>query len=316
MDARESPRGLYLRLSITDRCNFVCQYCRPEGAGAEACQALDSPSLVRLISLINQMEPVVKVRLTGGEPLLRHDLPVLARSIGDLLPGVTLCLTTNGSLLARRIGALVDAGVASVNVSMDSADPALFRQVTGGGDLAVVIAGLEAAREAGLGLKLNAVLQRRCADAEGLHRLVELGRRFGAEVRFIELMPMGPEARDLQDQRVGAEEALSDLIEQYRHLGPLGVKGTAARHLFSDGADTFTVGFIAPISHPFCKSCNRLRLDCRGRLYSCLRDARGTSLLPWLRDEALPASVHKTLWRGAGGVKSAWPERSMIATGG
>ena len=313
----DQANGLYLRLSVTDRCNFWCQYCRPDASCGATHQDLDTPSLVRLISQINAVNPVIKVRLTGGEPLLRRDLPDLARRISNLLPGVTLGLTTNGSLLARHADALAAAGVQAINVSLDTVDPELFSEVTGGGDLAGVLEGLEAARRAGVSkIKINAVLQRRCAADDGLSRIVEVGRSHGAEVRFIELMPMGHGARNLGHQRLHAEDALSMLARRYHYTGPRGLSGTSSRHMFTDGGEEFQVGLITPISQPFCDQCNRIRLDSRGRFYDCLRDSQGMSLTPWINDDALPESAREAIRLRARGGRSSWPSRSMISTGG
>lgn len=303
---------------MTDRCNFHCEYCRPAGVAAPKQQpALDDASLVKLISLIHRVCPIGKIRITGGEPLLRRGLAALTRQITELLPGVELGLTTNGALLSRHAEALAAAGLRSVNVSMDTADPVLFRQVTGGGDLSAVLSGIQQARRAGFSrLKINAVLQQRCADDGGLHRLVEVAREHGGEIRFIELMPMGAGAQDYHQQSLSANDALSRLARRYEYRGPLGMNGTASRHLFEDGGRTFTVGFISPISHPFCGECNRLRLDCRGQLYSCLLDNRGTSLRPWLLPNGtVPEILQSVQLRGRTG-RPSWPDRSMSSTGG
>ena len=316
VEPNEHPGGLYLRLSITDRCNYHCSYCRP-GAGnlGDREPGLDAAALLRLVGLINEVHPVGKVRLTGGEPLLHPDVAEFTRHMAALLPGVELGLTTNGSMLAHHAGALQAAGLGSVNISLDTAEPVLFREMTGGGDLSAVLAGLAAARRAGIArLKLNAVLQQRSAGGDGLFRLVEVAREHRCEIRFIELMPMGAAARDFDSQRLRAEDALCRIARHYHYCGSLGMNGTAFRHRFRDGDQSFVVGFISPLSDPFCGECNRLRLDCRGRLYPCLRDPQGMSLLPWLEGGPAPGFLLPDGFQKQAG--RSWPRRSMISTGG
>ena len=303
LNARAAPRDSLarpvrdLRISVMDRCNFRCPYCMPRETFHEKYRFLGSherlsfDEIVRLARLFVQLG-VRKLRLTGGEPLLRHNLSDL---IGDLsgIPGVEdIALTTNGVLLARYAAELRAAGLKRVTVSLDSLDPEVFQRMSGGlGGVAEVLEGIEQARRAELTpLKINAVVQRGVND----HTVLDLLERFrgtGVIVRFIEYMDVGnrnhwaPElvvpSRELA-QLIGARWPLEALKPGYRGE-------VAARYEFSDGQGE--VGFISSVSQPFCGDCSRARLGSDGMFYTCLFATHGTSLRDALRggasDEAL-----------------------------
>jgi len=294
-----------LRISVMDRCNFRCPYCMPRETFHERYRFLGSherlsfDEIVRLARLFVQLG-VRKLRLTGGEPLLRTNLPDL---IGDLtaIPGVEdVALTTNGVLLARYAGELKAAGLKRVTVSLDSLDDAVFARMSGGfGGVAEVLDGIEAARRAELTpVKVNAVVQRGVNDHTALG-LVERFRGTGVIVRFIEYMDVGNRnhwssdlvvpSRELAAQ-IGARWPLAPLRPDYRGE-------VAERYAFADGAGE--VGFISSVSQPFCGDCSRARLSSDGVLYSCLFATHGTSLRDALRggasDDALLEQI-RTTW--------------------
>ena len=281
-----------LRISVMDRCNFRCPYCMPRETFHEKYRFLGSherlsfDEIVRLARLFVQLG-VRKLRLTGGEPLLR---PNLTELIGDLsgIPGIEdVALTTNGMLLAKYASELKAAGLKRITVSLDSLDPAVFARMSGGfGSPGEVVEGIERARRAGLEpIKINAVVQRGVND----HTVLELLERFrgtGVIVRFIEYMDVGNRnhwsselvvpSRELA-ARIAARWPLSSLEPGYRGE-------VAERYAFADGQGE--VGFISSVSQPFCGDCSRVRLSSDGVIYTCLFATHGTSLRDALRGGA------------------------------
>lgn len=277
---------------------------------------LPDAALATIVELIAEAVGVRKVRLTGGEPLLRPGLVELVRTLRNRLPTAELALTTNGTRLARFARPLRDAGIRALNVSLDTPDPDRFEALTGRAAFDDVLAGLRAARAARFErLKLNAVLLR--SKNQGLLAdLVRLGAQHGVhEVRFIELMPIGAGAGLYQEESFSAGQAMAELCASLRHLGHLGRRGTADLHLFQLDGAAVAVGMIAPVSCSFCAGCDRLRLDARGRLYACLKDSAGVELVP-----ELPAAAVRERVRGVLAAKreplAAWPARAMVAIGG
>jgi len=298
LQARPAPRDSLgrpmrdLRISVMDRCNFRCPYCMPRETFHDKYRFLGSherlsfDEIVRLARLYVQLG-VRKLRLTGGEPLLRANLPDL---IGDLtdIPGVEdVALTTNGVLLARYAAELRAAGLKRVTVSLDSLDPEVFKRMSGGlGGVAEVLEGIEQARRAELTpLKVNAVVQRGVND----HTVLDLVERFrgtGVIVRFIEYMDVGNRNHWSPELVVPSKELLA-LIGARWPLTPLqpGYRGeVAARYAFADGQGE--VGFISSVSQPFCGDCSRARLSSDGVFYTCLFATHGTSLRDALRGGA------------------------------
>jgi cyclic pyranopterin phosphate synthase len=286
-----------LRLSVTDRCNFRCPYCMPTERYHQhyrflkSDERLDLAELARLARLFVQLG-VRKLRITGGEPLLRSGLADL---IGDLstLPGVDdLALTTNGVLLAQHAVELRAAGLRRVTVSLDSLDPAVFARMAGGrGSPVDVLAGIDAARNAGLGpIKINAVIQRGVNDHTVLP-LLEHFRGTGAIVRLIEYMDVGTR-NDWQRTQVVPNRELLALIGAHWPLRPLepSYRGeVASRYLYDDGAGE--IGMISSVTQPFCGDCTRARLTSDGMLHTCLFSTRGTDLREPLRSGASDAEL-------------------------
>src|SRR5579862_471398 len=281
-----------LRISVMDRCNFRCPYCMPREKYHERYKFLSSherlsfDEIVRLARLFVKLG-VRKLRLTGGEPLLRTNLSDL---IGDLtaIPGVEdVALTTNGVLLARHAAELKAAGLRRITVSLDSLDPALFARMSGGfGGLEDVLDGIDHARSAGLDpIKVNAVIQRGVNDHTALD-LVEHFRGTGVIVRFIEYMDVGNRNAWREDLVVPSKELAARIAERWP-LEPRerAYRGEVAeRYRFVDGKGE--VGFISSVTQPFCGDCSRARLSSDGVIYTCLFATHGTSLRERLRNGA------------------------------
>ncbi|HVN45363.1 MAG TPA: GTP 3',8-cyclase MoaA [Steroidobacteraceae bacterium] len=281
-----------LRISVMDRCNFRCPYCMPRETYHERYRFLGSherlsfDEIVRLTRLFVQLG-VRKLRLTGGEPLLRTNLPDLIGDLSDIAGIEDVALTTNGVLLARYASELKAAGLQRVTVSLDSLDPQVFARMSGGfAGVDEVLAGIEQARRAELNpVKINAVVQRGVND----HTVLDLLERFrgtGVIVRFIEYMDVGNRNHWNEDAVVPAKELVARIAARWplQALEP-GYRGEVARrYAFADGQGE--VGFISSVSQPFCGDCTRARLSSDGVLYTCLFGTHGTSLRDALRGGA------------------------------
>jgi cyclic pyranopterin phosphate synthase len=295
-----------LRLSVIDACNFRCPYCMPadrvpddHGLGSEGRLSFDEmETLVRGFAHLG----VRKLRLTGGEPLLRKRLPDLVARLAAI-PGIEdIALTTNGSLLAAHARALRAAGLTRVTVSLDALDPARFHALSGDrGRLEDVLAGIAAAQAAGFGpLKLNCVVQRGVNEDE-LLPLAEFARTHGHVLRLIEYMDVGT-CNDWSAGRVVPSRELLDRLHArwpLRSLQPQYRGEVAARHAYVDGGGE--VGFVSSVSAPFCGDCHRARVSADGRLYTCLFAADGHDLRPALQaGEGALAERVAALWAGRG----------------
>ena len=291
-----------LRLSVIEACNFRCPYCMPadrtaDDHGFDSGSRMDFDEIETLVRTFARLG-VNKLRLTGGEPLLRKRLPELVARLA-VIPGIDdLALTTNGSLLASQARALRAAGLMRLTVSLDALDPALFRALSGGrGDIGDVLAGIAAAEEAGFrSLKLNCVVQRGVNDGEVLP-LLERFRGSGHVVRFIEYMDVGT-CNGWSRERVVPSAELRDRIAARWPLRPLdpNYRGeVASRYAFVDGGGE--VGFVSSITAPFCGDCHRARVSADGRLYTCLFAGEGRDLREALQqgEDALLDRV-ATLW--------------------
>ncbi len=290
----------YLRLSITDRCNLRCSYCMPEGGVVKLDHAeiLRYEEIVRLVRIAVSIG-ISKVRITGGEPLVRKDVLSLCDSISRM-PGLSsLSLTTNGVLLSDFAAGLLQVGIRRINVSLDTLKPERFAKITGKDLFSQVWAGIMAAEEAGISpMKLNAVTMRGVNDDE-IEDLARLTFRFPFHVRFIELMPFR------QPDRESVFIPASEILERLRRVAPLdasisGESNGPALHYRFQGA-LGKIGIISPVSNHFCPSCNRLRVTSDGKLRTCLFASDETDLRGLLRqgasDEeiaaAMLAAIHK-----------------------
>jgi cyclic pyranopterin phosphate synthase len=309
------PR-LYLRLSVTDQCNLRCRYCRPARGGPPRTPGLADSELRAIVEALSGVAILEKIRITGGEPLQRRDLERVVSELQRQVPSVELALTTNGVGLETRAAALRAAGLRAVNISLDTNDPAAFARITRGGNVAAVRRGIEAAKTAGIpAVKLNAVLLR-SLGAERWLALVRLAARLDCEIRFIELMPYGEGARLFDTEYVDCGTVAGALAQHLTPVGALPPSATARRTLYRVDDRPVTVGWITTVSEPFCASCNRIRLDARGRLYTCLRATSGVDVRPGPEGpEELRQRIAAAL---AGKDRSplVWPERSLALLGG
>jgi cyclic pyranopterin phosphate synthase len=298
-----------LRLSVTDRCNFRCPYCMPrtlfgpDHPFSPRSELLTYEELSRLVAIFAGLG-VTKVRLTGGEPLLRRDLESLVEMIAAT-PGIDdIALTTNGSLLASRADALRAAGLRRVTVSLDSVDPEVFAAMADSRvPLGAVLEGIAAARAAGLSpIKLNAVVQRGVND-DGLLDLVDYARANGDQLRFIEYMDVGTTNGWVRDQVIASAE----LIERVNRVHPLEpvaptMRGEVARRWrYLDGAGE--LGFIASVTQPFCTDCTRARVTATGELFTCLFATHGRDLRAALRGGSSDDELREL-------VAGVWTQRS------
>lgn len=288
----------YLRISVTDKCNLRCRYCMPPGeaASAPSAQLLTLEEIVRVTGVLARMG-LRKVRLTGGEPLLRGDVTALLRRLREIRGISRLALTTNGILLKDRLPELVDCGLNAVNISLDALDAGVFRRITGSDGLEDVLGGVDAACERGLQVKLNCVPCRELNPGEP-PRLAGMARDRAIDVRFIELMPIG---RGRLFTGIPSEEILARLSEAYGTPRALRCGGEGPARYYAFDGFRGRIGFISPITHGFCADCNRLRLTAEGWLRLCLYYRDGVDLRALLRsgasDAALAAAIAGALAR-------------------
>jgi cyclic pyranopterin phosphate synthase len=297
-----------LRISVIDRCNFRCPYCMPEDdyprdheflSKAERLRFEEIDRLARIFVSLG----VRKLRLTGGEPLLRRDLPELVRQLAAIPGAADLALTTNGSLLAERVADLRAAGLARITLSVDTLDAETFRTMSGGrGDVGTVLAAIDATERAGFSaLKINAVIMRGVNDAHVLD-LVEHFRGSGHIVRFIEYMDVGTCNEWRRDLVVPSAELRERIDARWPliSLEPNYGGEVARRYAFADGGGE--IGFISSVTEPFCGDCSRARLSADGRLYTCLFARSGHDLRGPLRAGASDTEL-------AGLISAVWNAR-------
>ena len=291
----------YLRLSVTDLCNLRCRYCMPDGVEKLEREAvLTYEEFLRLAALFARCG-IDTVRVTGGEPLVRKNVAQLVAGLKET-PGIRrVTLTTNAVLLAEQLPALLDAGLDSVNISLDTLRPEVFRQITARDDFAAVQAGLQAALQSGLPVKLNCVPQAGVNEGE-LEALAALAKDNAMQVRFIEMMPIGYGAAM---PCISGPELRARFARRWPELAPL---SPAQEHALGDGPAVYytvpgwqgSIGFIAAVHGKFCASCNRVRLTSQGFLRPCLASETGCDLRALLRsgadDAQLLAAIRETIW--------------------
>jgi cyclic pyranopterin phosphate synthase len=303
-----------LRISVTDRCNFRCRYCMPrevfgpDFAFLPRAELLSFEEIVRLARLF-AAGGVTKLRLTGGEPLLRRDLPRLVAMLAEIDGIDDLALTTNGSLLAARSRQLADAGLSRVTVSLDALDDGTFAAMNGVGfPVARVLAGIEAAAEAGLGpVKVNMVV-RRGVNEHAVPEMAEYFREHGHTLRFIEFMDVGTTNRWSMEEVVPSSE-IRDLIGARWPLAPADPSypgEVARRHRYVDGGGE--IGLISSVTEPFCGACARARLSADGKLFTCLFAEAGDDLRALLRAGAGDAELRDRLERIWGARQDRYSE--------
>ncbi|MBI3698148.1 MAG: GTP 3',8-cyclase MoaA [Acidobacteria bacterium] len=292
-----------LRISVTDRCNFRCTYCMPldQYEWVDRHEILSYEEIGRLAGIFVGLG-VDKIRLTGGEPLVRKDLDRLIARLAPL--GLKdLCLTTNGALLAEQVPALKAAGLRRINVSLDTLQPERFRKITQRGDLAKVLEGLFAADSHGLRpIKLNAVIERGVNDDEILD-LVEFSRKHGFAIRFIEYMDVGNSNNWQSEKMVPKQEILAVIRGRYalREAGREDSSAPAVEYEFADGGGD--LGVIASVTEPFCSGCTRARLTADGKLVTCLFSHVGHNVKALLRNGASDEEIREF-------IGSVWGSRN------
>ena len=291
----------YLRVSVTDRCDFRCVYCMAEDMTfLPKADLLTLEELDRLCSVF-VTKGVRKLRLTGGEPLVRRNVMSLIRSLSRHLKSGALdelTLTTNGSQLARFAGELAECGVRRLNVSLDTLEAAKFREITRWGDLDKVLAGIDAAQAAGLHIKINAVALKGVNDEE-ISALIDWAHGRGMDLTLIEVMPMGEIGVGRIDQYLPLSMVRANLERRYTLSDLPDNTGGPARYVRV--AETGgRLGFITPMTHNFCEACNRVRITCTGTIHTCLGQEDATDLRRPLRASADDALVSEAIDRAIG----------------
>jgi len=316
-----------LRISVTDRCNVRCFYCMPEeNVNFVPRREILSFEEIERFARVAASLGVTKVRITGGEPLVRKDLPILIRKLAAIPEIKDLALTTNAVLLAMHAQSLYDAGLRRLNVHLDTLDRERFLRITRRDDLPRVLEGLELAQRIGFGpIKINAVAVKNLVEPDVVP-LARFGREHGYEVRFIEFMPLDAQGLCSRQNVLSADEIIQTLS---REIAPLveipdrDPRAPATEYRFADGIGR--VGFIASVTRPFCLNCNRIRLTSDGKLRYCLFAIDETDVKSLLRGGAADAEIAATIratihdkWLGheINSAKFVAPPRPMYAIGG
>ena len=285
-----------LRISVTDRCNFRCTYCMP----ADNVEFMDRSNLLsfeeiqRVAQIVSRMG-INRLRLTGGEPLMRKNLPVLIKMLNEVDGIDDIAMTTNAYFLKDQAQSLKDAGLKRLNVSLDALDPEKFRDVNRRDCLQSVLDGLDTARKVGFkSIKINAVAVRNFSETE-IMSLIEMGRSDGFEVRFIEFMPLDSDKVWERDKVLFGHEIVNMIKDNYE-LVPIDNSleiGPASEYNFADGKGK--IGIITAVSNPFCDHCNRIRMTADGKLRTCLFSTKETNLKELIRSGATDETIIKTL---------------------
>jgi GTP 3',8-cyclase len=279
-----------LRISLTSQCNFACTYCvsplQKTAVDKNAGAVLSAAELLSIVGSLNETLSLDTIRLTGGEPLLYKELPALIQ--GLLSMGIkNIKLTTNGYLLEQRLSALVDAGLTSINVSLDALEEDVFYRMTRLKDISKVLSGIEKAVGSGLEVKINSVIMKNENENQILP-LFEYASKLNIPIRFLELMKMGPLYNNYLDKFVSEEEVLNIIASKYSFEKiDRKASSTASYWKVKNGSD---FGIIANESNPFCHDCNRLRLDSFGNIYGCISSNVGINIKENNKDE-----LHKNL---------------------
>jgi cyclic pyranopterin phosphate synthase len=301
-DALNRP-AVDLRISVTDKCNYRCSYCMPLGKyeWVDRKEILTYEEITRLARIFISLG-VEKIRLTGGEPLLRRDLDRLVARLCKLEGLKDLSLTTNGSLLPESAQALAAAGLKRINVSLDTLDPYKFQRITRRRDLDRIIGGMHLAKSHGLDpVKINTVVERGVNDDE-IVAMVEFARRNGYPIRFIEYMDVGNVNQWGLEKMVSKDEILAIIRKSFQieETGRKGGSAPSVDYRFSDGGPD--IGIIASVTEPFCRSCTRMRLTADGRFVTCLFSTQGHDTKRYLREGASDEAIRDF-------IAAIWTER-------
>lgn len=285
----------YLRLSITDACNFRCGYCLPNGYRKSAAESFLAVEEIENLARAFAELGVWKIRLTGGEPTLRKDFLEIAERVSAVGGVRTVAMTTNGYALRRSVRAYRAAGISAINVSVDSLDRANFQRITGQDKLVEILDGIEQALALGLEVKINAVLLKH-GNADQVIRFVHWAREKPISLRFIELMQTGDNGEYFRQQHVGGDHVRSILLEEgWRPKARIAGAGPA--ETFAHPNHRGEVGIIAPYAKGFCATCNRLRVSARGALRLCLFGDSGYSLRPLLQEPGQKTELQEAILR-------------------
>lgn len=299
----------YLRLSVIDQCNLNCMYCLPDQHSS--CNMMTRDEIIRIVEALADLG-IRKVRLTGGEPLMRRDLEDIVRGI-SAIPGITdIPMTTNGVGLAGRLDDLMAAGLTRLNISLDSMQSERYTEITGRNKLSEVMQAVEKALRLQIDTKINVVVMRDVNGSE-IDDFINLAKQNKLEVRFIELMPIGKYGEKHRDQMISGQE----IIAGHPDLKPLGPSDSGVADLYSGEGFLGKVGFITPISHGFCDSCNRIRVTSDGRMKLCLGQNNEINLMAVLRDQPdqLENILQKSIFNKPKGHEFSQPYRSSRSMG-
>ena len=285
-----------LRISVTDRCNFRCTYCMPADnvEFMERSNLLSFEEIQRVAQIVSRMG-INRLRLTGGEPLMRKNLPVLIKMLNEVDGIDDIAMTTNAYFLKDQAQSLKDAGLKRLNVSLDALDPEKFRDVNRRDCLQSVLDGLDTARKVGFkSIKINAVAVRNFSETE-IMSLIEMGRSDGFEIRFIEFMPLDSDKVWERDKVLFGHEIVNMIKDNYE-LVPIDNSleiGPASEYNFADGKGK--IGIITAVSNPFCDHCNRIRMTADGKLRTCLFSTEETNLKELIRSGATDQTIIETI---------------------
>lgn len=272
----------YIRVSVTDRCDFRCVYCMSEKMTfLPKSEVLSLEETIRIIKIFSELG-VKKVRITGGEPLVRKGVDKLFKSIGKIDSLDEITITTNGSQLKNKSAMLKDAGVKRINISLDSLNPLTFKKLTRIGDLKKVLDGIHSAIDTGFDkIKLNTVLMKNINENE-LFDLVDYAVKYYLDISFIEEMPLGQTAYNRKSTSVDNNDILNKLRKKYL-LSKSDLSTSGPAKYFSIKNTKTRIGLISPHSHNFCENCNRVRVSCKGELFLCLGHDTKVELMPLIR---------------------------------
>lgn len=309
------PENYYLRLSVTDGCNLGCTYC--DCASAVAKTRLPMETLEKSVRFLGENIPINKIRFTGGEPLINPDLINIIDLTRNIFPESELSLTTNGILLAGMAGKLREAGLKRINISIDSVDENIYREITEGGQLQRVLQGVKAAVAEGFDpIKLNCVILKN-RNSRGMVNLIKFAAEYNCQIRFIELMPVGQSEEFFNQEYLSSSEAIKIISQDLKLVGTLGLKSTSREYLIEAGGKEVTVGFISSVSLPFCSDCNRIRLDSEGNLITCLRKSSGLNIPGLLKEFGKDEGATRLkMFLEQKSIPDKWYKRPMISIGG
>lgn len=281
----------YLRMSLTERCDLKCIYCRDESYYCKGKHELRTDEIEKLMDSFAQLG-ITKIRLTGGEPLVRKDLTEIVAIVSSHSEIKDIAMTTNGQGLAGRVEELKNAGLKRLNISLDSLDENRYREMTRGGELSRTRSGIREALDAGLGVKVNVVVVRGKNDGE-IDRFIDLASKEPLDVRFIELMPIGAFGEKKENHVPNAE-----IIRNHPELHRVASRSESQPSVDYQGEGfAGRVGFISPVSHRFCDKCNRVRLTSDGKLRMCLGRNEETDLRPYIEGADLTGIIREAIFR-------------------